>query len=277
MFFKYIKMILSAFVAAFGIAVFLVPNKIAAGGFSGAATLIYHYTGLPVGLTMLALNIPVLYLGYRKLGLKFIINSVICTVAMSVFLDVIPQILPIYPGDKMLACVFGGAITGAGLGFVFLSGATTGGVDIIAKLTHMKLPHLSIGRLMLFADGIIIALSALVYGTIESALYAAIAIFAQSTVIDRLIYGADKGKIYLINSKKSDEIANKILTSLNRGVTKIHATGAYSKSEIALLMCAVRPFESAHMTRLVRSVDPNAFTLTLEAKEILGLGFKTKT
>lgn len=269
---KYSVLILSAAVAAIGISVFLVPNEIAAGGFSGAATLIRYYTGLPVGMTVLFMNVPVFILAFRRLGLKFVVDSVIGTVALSIFID-LWQFIPSYSGDRMLACLFGGIITGAGLGAVFLSGATTGGVDIIAKLLHLKFPHLSVGRLMLMIDGAVIAASIAVYGELESALYAAIAIYAQSAVTDKLLYGADKGKIYLINSKHSDRIAKAIIGELRRGATILSAKGAYSSEPVGLILCAVRRHETAAVLRLVRRIDPDAFTVAFEAGEIRGRGF----
>lgn len=269
---RYAGIIASSAAAALGISMFLAPNDIAAGGFSGAATIIRSLTGLPVGMTVILLNLPVFLLAFKKLGAAFLINSVIGTVSLSVFIDLFGAAAH-YEGDKMLAALFGGIITGGGLGAVFLLGATTGGVDIIAKLLNMRFMHLPVGRLMLMIDGVVIATAAVVYGNIESALYAAVAIYAQSVVTDKLVYGADKGKIYLINSKESGSIAKSIVGDLGRGATVISAKGAYSGESVGLILCAVRRHETAAVMKIIKKNDPEAFTVSFEAGEIRGRGF----
>ncbi len=271
---KYPTIIFGTAVAALGIGLFLVPNDIVCGGFSGVATLLNHYLGLPVGTVVLFMNIPVFLLGFRVLGLKFLFDSLCGAFSLSVFIDLWGAVLPSYVGDKMTASLFGGILAGAGFGLVFLCGATTGGVDIVARLVQRKFAYITLGRLVLLLDTVVIALSAFVYGSLENALFGAIAIYTQSALLDRIIYGADKGKVYLINSKKSDEIVGALLNQVHRGATKLYAQGAYGGENENVVLCCVRRNESAQVTSVIKKIDPNAFTISFEAGEIRGKGFK---
>ena len=194
--------------------------------------------------------------------------------ALSVFLDLIPAVIPTYQGDKFLCAIFGGILSGAGLGLVFLASTSTGGVDLIAKLINHKYPHLPIGRLILILDGTVILMSTLVSGEIESALYATVAIYSQSAVIDKIVYGADSGKVFLINSQKSLEIASQINSVIKRGATLLCAQGAYTNTQTTVILCAVRRHEASDVMKIIKTTDKNAFTLTLDAGEIFGLGFR---
>ena len=259
---------------AVSVSCFLAPNNIAAGGLTGIATILLYLFKIPIGITVMVLNIPIFLLGARKLGMRFLCNSLIATAAMSVLIDVAAAVLPTYTGDRLLACIYGGVLGGLGLGLVFMRGATTGGIDILAKLVNIKYPHLSMGKLIMALDALVIIAAAIVYWNIENALYAVITIFTQSRVIDSLIYGADKGKVLLITSKKYREIADNIMTKLHRGVTILEGTGAYTGHESRVIFCAVRRPETAAVEKIIKSTDDHAFIVTFEAGEILGEGFR---
>ena len=260
---------------AVGISSFAVPNNIASGGFSGIATLLNYLFSLPVGTVVLVMNVPVFIIGVQKFGLKFLYRTVIATVIMSVLIDAAAVVLPVYSGDRLLSALFAGALSGVGYALVFMRDSTTGGVDIIAKIVHRRFPNLSLGRIIAALDGIVILLAGVIYQNIESSLYAAVMIFVQTLAVDTLLGGMERGKIVLISSKNHDEISSQIMTDMKRGVTVLHAMGAYSKTEQPMLMCAVRTYETAKLREIVRRCDKNAFVITLDSSEITGEGFRS--
>lgn len=260
---------------AIAVSCFAAPNNIAAGGFSGIATLINYLTALPIGVSVLVLNIPVFIAGAYSFGMKFLYKSLAATVFLSVFIDLATAFLPKYSGDQLLSAIFGGVFSGFGLAIVFIRGATTGGVDIIAKIINNRLPHISMGNLILALDAAVVIAAAIVYRNLESALYAVVMIFVQSKTIDALVYGLDKGKVLLINSLHYAEIASEIMAVMHRGVTMLDAKGAYRGDHHPLILCAVRPYEAAALHRIVKKIDKTAFLVSLDAGEILGEGFKT--
>ena len=201
--------VLGGLLVAVGISIFNAPNGIASGGFTGVATILNSLLKIPIGSTVLIMNIPIFIIGANKYGLKFIYKSIIATMIMTVLIDIVAYILPFYKGEKILCAVFGGLLTGVGLGIVFLRGATTGGVDIIAKILGEKFPHISIGNIILILDGVVIIASAIVYQNIENALFAVVAIFVQSKAIDTILYGSDKGRLILVKSEHCEEIVKK--------------------------------------------------------------------
>lgn len=262
--------IAGSILAAVGISVFTAPNDIAAGGFTGIATILYSLFKVPVGSTVLFLNIPVFIVGANKFGLKFIYKSIIATMIMSVFIDISALILPVYKGEKILSAIFGGLIMGIGLGIIFLRGATTGGVDIIAKLIRLKYPHFSMGNIIMILDAVVIVASAIVYRNIENALFAVIAIFVQSKAIDTLLYGGDRGRLILVKSEHCQEILEKVELSLGRLPSFID-----NKNEKRdIILCATHRYEAARFHKIVKEIDKTAFIVTMEAGEIIGEGFK---
>lgn len=263
----------SALYAA-GVVIFINPNQISSGGVTGIALIIHSLAPIPIGLTVLVLNIPLFIVGYIKLGWRFIGRTAVCTVLMSVLLDLFGSLLPHYTGNRILAALFGGVFMGAGLALVLLRGATTGGTDIAAKLINGRWPHLSMGRVILIVDTLILLTAALVYWDIETALYSVIALFASSRVIDSLLYGSDKGKLIFIVTESPREVADGIFQHVGRGVTMMHAVGAYTKAQRIMLLCAVRQNEVAAVRRAAIAADGSAFIVVTEAGEVIGQGFK---
>lgn len=190
--------------AAYSVAInmFLSPNGISPGGFTGVAAVVNHLTSIPTGTMLFIFNIPVLILGYLKMGGVFIIKTTFVTALTSFSIDISARILPPLKTDTILASLFGGILMGLGLSLILLRGATTGGVDIIAKLVNRKYRHLSVGKIILIADGAVIVLNALVYKNAENALYSVVAIYASTHLMDTLLYGADKGKIIYVVTYK---------------------------------------------------------------------------
>lgn len=254
--------------------IFLSANEISPGGLTGIATVLNYLFELPIGTVMFLLNIPILIIGFVKLGGIFILKTTVATVIISIILDIVEIFLPTVKIDPILASVFGGLLMGLGISMFMLRGATTGGVDIIAKLINRKFPHMTVGRIMLFSDAFVVALSAFAYKNIESALYSVIALYASSRVIDMMLYGADKGKIVYIITEKSEKMSGEIMSLVKRGITVIGVTGAYTGRRLDMLMCTVRRNEVSAVCRLARENDAGAFIVIAEAGEILGEGFK---
>lgn len=262
--------IAGSLLTAIGISVFTAPNDIAAGGFTGIATILFSLFKIPVGSSVLFLNIPVFIIGANKFGLRFIYKSVIATMIMTVLIDITALILPVYKGEKILSAVFGGLFMGIGLGIIFLRGATTGGVDIIAKLIRLKYQHFSIGNIIMLLDAVVIIASAIAYQNIENALFAVISIFVQSKAIDTLLYGGDKGRLILVKSAHCKEILEKVEASLGRLPSFIN-----NKNEKRdIILCATHRYEAARFHKIVKEIDKTAFIVTIEAGEIIGEGFK---
>lgn len=265
---------LGCFIYALGVVLFITPNEISPGGFTGVATALNFLINIPSGILYLILNIPVVILGFIKLGGIFIVKTAYASVIVSLSLEILEGRLPAATNDKTLASVFGGIIMGVGLSIVMLRGGSTGGVDIIAKLINRKYRHISVGKLILIADGLVIILASLIYKNISTALYSVVSMYTTSTVLDKMLYGADKGKIVYIISDFADEIAEEIGVRMERGVTKLYSKGGYTGKERFMLMCVLRVQEVSQLYKIVEKNDPSAFITVSDAGEILGEGFK---
>jgi uncharacterized membrane-anchored protein YitT (DUF2179 family) len=272
----YIFFLIGSALFAFGFAFFIYPNNISPGGLTGVAAIINYTLLLPTGAVLFFINIPVLILGYKKMGVIFLIKTVFVTAITSVLIDVFVYILPKFNGERFLAAIFGGALSGFGLSLVMLRGGTTGGVDVIAVVLKQKFPFLSIGRLVLILDSVVIALAAICYREVESALFAIVSIFISGKVLDTMLYGADKGRLVFIVTNKAKDVSNAIFKQVNRGITILPSYGGFNMKTNKTLICALRFNEVDLAIKAVRSVDENAFTVVTIAGGIFGLGFDEK-
>ena len=252
---------------------FLSKNQILNGGFTGFATVINYLFGAPIGTVIFLLNIPLFIISYKKLGLRFVASSFWATLIMSALID-IGDFLPVYKGDLLLASLFGGFLSGAGLGIVFINGATTGGTDIIAKLIGIKYPHITLGKTIFIIDLAIIILGGLVYRNIESSLYASVVIFVNSQTIDYIIFGMHRSSLIFIISEKGDEIRTLITNEIHRGVTILRGQGGYTNTQKDVLICACYDNQTGKFIKRIKAFDEKAFLIITNAKEILGEGFK---
>ncbi|MBQ8649343.1 MAG: YitT family protein [Clostridia bacterium] len=266
--------ILGGFIYSAAVTMLISPNEISPGGFTGIATVLQYLFGLPTGAMLFALNIPVLIMGFISFGGIFIFKTAAATVIMSLTLEICEAVLPVFKVDKILACVFGGILMGLGLSLIMLKGATSGGVDIIAKFINRRYPHLTVGRLILFSDALVVAVTAIVYKNIESALYSVVSLYASSKIVDVMLYGSDKGKIIYIITNKAKEISNEIIAVLQRGVTEINVVGSFTGKQRKMLMCTVRRQEVSLVLNITRNLDNDSFIVVGEAGEIFGQGFK---
>lgn len=264
------------FIMSIGIHCFLVPTNIAPGGISGVAILIQYLWGLPIGMMSFVINVPIFILSWKYLGRKYTFQSLGAVLLSTVILDyIVTPWLPMYTGERLIGSLFGGVFMGTGLGLVFLRGFSTGGTDAISFLLQLKFPHLPIGRTLMLVDGLVLVISVFVFHNIEAGLFGVVALFAQTKVIDSIVYGSEHGQMFFIVSEKNMEIKDKILVDVDRGATILKAVGAYTMEEKEVLLCAARKSQFGQIKRIVREVDPNAFFIVSEVSQILGEGFKS--
>lgn len=270
---KYAVITLGAMLFAAGFQFFLYPNAIIVGGVSGIAMIINMLTKLPVGLLSIVLNIPLFLIAWKQFGTRFVVSSFIGMLLSSVFVDIFAAIQYSATDDMLLACIIGGAIKGLGLGMIYYAGATTGGSDIVAKFVRRRFPYVNFGTIVLLTDCVIIAVFALVFDKIEAAMYAVIAMFIVSKVIDLVLYGIDNSNVCYIISNESAKITDAITERLNRGVTILEGQGAYSHQNKQVLLCVIKRHQIAEIRKLIRDIDINAFFIVTDAKNVFGRGF----
>ena len=268
---------------AVAIGMFSAPNNIAPGGLTGIATLLNHlFDWIPIGTATIVMNVPLLIISWFVLSKSMVLRTLCGIVISSVLTDVVSpfvdelflsSIVQTNGKDPLLVCIFGGALLGLGVGLIMRRGGTTGGSEVISRLFEKKYPHMSVGTLILCVDAVVIALSAIVYGQIENALYAVVFVFVGSQIIDRVVYGGRSGKMIMIMSKKQPEITEAIMTKVNRGVTLLKSQGGYSGQDQNTMLVAVRKDEVYRLRKAVFDIDPDAFLMMLTTDEVRGLGF----
>lgn len=261
--------------AALGLNLFLAPNKIAAGGVSGLAVVVYHLFGLPIGITMLIFNVPLFILGAKILGSSFGARSIYGFVALSLIVDVTAPFLERVTPDPVLAAIYGGALLGVGLGITYRFGGSTGGTAIAARLID-HFTRIGVGRGLLFADGFVIVSAGLVFGA-ELALYGLLAVFVTIYVVDLLEEGTPYAKAAFIICDKPDDISAKVFNELQRGVTALEAKGMYTGNDRHFLFVTIYRDEVGQLKQLVHDVDPDAFVVIANVHEALGEGFRQLT
>lgn len=253
---------------------FISPANIAPGGIIGIALMINYLIEVPIGILNLVMNIPLLILAWFQLSKKFVLHTGFACVVCSLSLDfVIAKIFPMYTGDLLLSSLYGGILVGIGMAIIFQSGSTTGGSDIVGYLVQKRFPHVSIGRILMLVDSLILVLSIPVFQNIDSALFGLISLYAQTKIIDMIIYGGDVGSQVTIVTRQPDEISKAIISELDRTATILDGKGAYSKSPTNLIICMVRKSEFTRLKQLVGSCDPDAFLMVSESTRAFGLGF----
>lgn len=252
---------------------FVAPNQIAMGGVTGLAQIVNALVPvLPVGVLSILVNVPLFLAGWRLLGGRLLVSSLYAMAVSSLAIDVIAWMHTFPPMDPILATLYGGAGMGVGLGLVFSQGATTGGTDIIGKLLKLKFPWLPIGKLVMIPDMVVVILAAVVFGTVNAALYGLIQMYLLSKVMDMILYGWDTSRVAYIITDRWEETVQGLL-DMNRGVTLLQGKGAYTGAEKQVLLVAFRQREIVHIKRMLREIDPKAFFIVCDAHEILGEGF----
>lgn len=271
----YIAIAAGAVLYAMSVVIFTAPNNIAPGGMTGVATMLNYLFSLPLGTMIFVLNIPLFIWGAIENGISFLTKTIIGTALVSVSIDVLTPILPIYTGDAILAAGFGGVLHGIGLGLIFYRGGSTGGTDIVALNIHKHFPFVSTGTIILITDIAILVMVFFVYQSIENVLYALLTIFVSIKVIDAVSYGTSRGngKLMFVITDYHSKVSDGIMQNLHRGVTLLSGKGAYSGTNKQIIMCAVRPQEVYKITSIIKSIDSHAFVIVTTAGIIKGEGF----
>ena len=249
----FLYLILGAVIYSIGTHSFIETANIAPGGAVGVALMLNHVTNLPVGRLTLMVNVPLLILAWFHLSRAFALRTAFACGICSVVLDyVIAPVFPVYMGDQLMGSLYGGILVGVGMAFIFLSGSTTGGSDVVGYLLQKKYPHVSIGR----------------------ALIGLISLYAQTKVIDMIIYGNDAGSEASIVTKYPQKIAERVIKEIDRTVTLLPGKGGYSGEDTTVVLCTVRKTEFNRLKRIIAETDENAFVIVKETSGIFGLGFK---
>ncbi len=267
----YLMIVAGSFIMGFAIKNMYDPMNLVTGGVSGAAIIVKSLIGIPLWATNTVLNIPLFLAAWRLKGWNFIRRTLVATMSLSVSLYVIPE-MPLVEGDLFLSAVFGGIISGVGTGLVFLYQATTGGTDMLAALMQLKLRHYSIAEIMQFLDGAVVVAGASLFG-IRHAFYAILAIYAVCKVSDGILDGMKFAKQAVVISDRSEEIAGQVMDRLERGVTAVDATGMYSGRTRKMLFCVVSRKELVILRDIVKQIDPRAFVIVDDVREVFGEGF----
>ncbi|MCI0184285.1 MAG: YitT family protein [Acidibacillus sp.] len=266
----YLLIIVGSLIYSVGLNAFIVGNQLAEGGFVGISIVLLYKLSIPIGASFLVLNIPVLILGWRFFGREFSIKTILGVLAVSLF-TVITQHFAVHVNDRLLAALYGGVICGAGLGIIFRSGGTTGGVDILARIARHYFNH-SMGRLMFASDVVVIALVAIVIN-METAMYSLVALYVASRMIDSVIEGFSASRAAMIISDQPEQIADRIHNDMGRGTTLLHGQGGYTRDQKLVVYCVVSRDEVVRLQQLVHDVDDRAFVVLNDVNDVLGEGF----
>jgi len=282
----YLLITIGSFIMAAGFVYFITPHKIVPGGIYGIGIVVYYMTagwfsfwpdGIPIGLFSLIMNIPLTIIGIKILGPRFGVKTIVGFVLTSVFMDGLTYLTPggnlALVDDVLLSSIFGGVITGFGLGLIFKSRATSGGSDIIAMIIA-KYTHLQLGKLMIYVDSVIVLLALFAFNDWLIPLYSLIVIYIAGRVIDITIEGSDYNKALLIVSKKHEEIKHKLLVDLERGGTYLNGEGMFTGEQKKIIYTVVSRREVAILQEFISRIDPDAFITVMDAREILGEGFQ---
>ncbi len=267
---------LAAAIYALAFNIFYAPNDIAFGGITGIAQMINRLFGHPpVGILIIAMNIPLFLLAFRFLGGHMLVGSLYAMVVSSLLLDLFGGLLSGMPTleEPIMACIFGGVFLGIATGLICREGASMGGTDIASRLIKLKIPTASIGQLLLSLDLIVITGVSIVFQQLNSALLGIVALYVSTTVMDKMLFGFDPSKVAYIISDQSEEIALAITEEMHRGVTVLHGAGAWSGREKNILLCAFKNRQIVTLKRRIKEIDPKAFLIVCEAYEVLGDGF----
>ncbi len=264
----------SLFIAV-GIYNFAAASEFPVTGVSGVALVFYYYWHLPIGTVTMILNIPIILICGRILGLSFMLKSLKTMLISMFFMDVIAPLLPVFQGDLMLSCICMGIFSGLGYALIFMRNSSTGGTDFITMSIRAKKPHLSLGKIIMVLDCTVLVVTGfLMGGHVESIIYGLIGTAIVSFVVDKVIYGLDAGKVTLIVTDHGQEVSDKIHELTERGATILKGAGSYSKNDKQIVFCACSYKQMHVVQKAVKEVDENAFMVIMEANEVRGEGFK---
>lgn len=268
-----IETIVGAIIMAIATSLILLPNQLSSGGFAGIATIFYYFLNIPMGTTILSINIPLFIFAAYKLGKGFVIKSFIGTVTFSFSIDILDKLQPLTQ-DRFLACIYGGIIIGLGTAIILKANSSTGGSDLISMLVKKYNPNIRTGNVIIIVDVIIVGLNVLLFKEIEIGLYSAIAIYLMGKMIDIIFEGIYFTKLLIIISKRNEEIAEVIGEKIGRGTTGLYGKGMYKDEQKLVLLCAASRGDVVRVKQTAKKIDPESFIIIANAREVVGLGFK---
>lgn len=267
--------IVASILIAVGVYNFAMYANFPVAGFSGIAIILYHLFGLPVGIGTILLNIPVSIFCYKFLGRTFFLKSVKSMIISSVFIDYVAPLFPAYEGSRLLAALCMGVLCGIGYAMIFMRGSSTGGQDFISVALKKVHPHISLGMITFALDMLTIILgTVLVFKDVDGLIYGIIVTYLMAIVMDRIMYGIDEGKMTFIVTEHGEDVAARIDEYSGRGSTILQGRGSYSGKQKDVVMCACNNKQMYTIKKMVRQIDPKAFTIIMESNEVVGEGFK---
>ena len=269
---EYAYLVVGALISALALDLFLAPNRIAPGGASGLGTILLNALGVPVSVTVLAVNLILFAVGFKKFGKKTIAMTFAASLMLSAFIQIFSFLKPL-SDDMLLSSAFGGAMLGFGSGLTIASGASTGGTDFLAVILNGSFSHVAVADFILIIDLVIAVLSGVVFKNYSLLLYALFALYVNARFVDRVINGFRFARLVYVVSAKNKQIAEKLVKELDMGVTALYGRGMYSGNEQMVLMCAMRRNEFPKFRKTIEAQDKNAFIILAEANEVLGEGF----
>ena len=266
--------IIAGALIGFGVYNFASGAGLPLAGIQGIALMIYRLVGFPIGIATILLNIPIFIISYRVLGKPLLFRTIRTMIAMSIIIDYIAPLFPVYGGDRMLAALCTGVLIGTGQALIFMNGSSGGGMDLITLTIRSKKPHLSIGKVTWSCNLLVIALGAWVFRDVDGTIYALLILFILTTIIDKLMYGMDAGKVTLIVTENGELISEHINEVVGRGSTIIKGRGSFTGIDKDVVFCACTGKQMYQIRKLVKKIDPESFAVIMESSEVVGLGFK---
>lgn len=271
--FEVLLILLGAMTMSIATSLFLLPNQLSSGGFSGIATITYYLFGWKMGTVIILLNIPFFIIAFIRIGKEFVIKSILGTIFLSTFIDFFDKFNALTT-DRFLACIYGGILIGLGTSLILKASASTGGSDMVSYIIKSFKPGLSTSNLIVVFDAIVITLNVICFKELEIGLYSAISIYLMGKVIDVVFEGIGFSKMVFIISKKYEKISNEISRQILRGSTAIYSKGMYTNEEKMMLMCIASRREVIGIRHIAKRIDPASFTIITNVREVYGKGFK---
>ena len=259
---------------ALGVYTFALNARFAPGGVSGLALIINSFTGWPIGTLTFVMNIPLILICGRAIGLPFLLKSVWSMLINTFFIDVIFPLFPTYNSSPLIAAAFTGVLMGLGIGIIYARGSSTGGADFIILFVKKLYPHFSVGQISLVTDAVVILLGGFVFGNVDAVLYGIIAAFAATTAMDSVMYGLGSGKMAIVITNRGQEIADAISVEVERGSTLVKATGSYTGQGRDMLFCVCSKRQIFKVRAAALAIDPDALLTITETHEVVGEGFQ---
>ena len=266
--------VLGCFISALGTYSFAVVAQVPVTGLAGIGAILYHLWGLPIGMTNILLNIPIVLVCFRLLGRGFFLRSVRCMVLFAFFTDFVLPALPVYSGDRLLAAVCGGVVMGIGDALIYMQNSSTGGLDFVTMAIKVKHPHMPFGNLTFGAAMAVIIANGLVFRDVDAIIYGILLNFLASTVINKMMFGFNSCMLAMIVTEDGPAVCAAIDEAVDRGSTILKAYGGYKQERRDVVLCACSSKQLYEIEKLVKRMDPASFTIMLQANEVQGEGFR---